>query len=155
MAGGGPLTSEDILKQIDLPTDVNPELTEFSLNYAMQKDNRFDEVGATGIVVWYLNRLEPEWVQSPPEYLHYHAVSYQDNGIDDQEHVVRSNHDELEDRQLADSPQDLITNGLSTPTGVQVLASGNAISHLFPPAMQISRVSFTLSMGITGNVPGG
>ncbi|MEM5775282.1 MAG: hypothetical protein AAGU05_09800, partial [Anaerolineaceae bacterium] len=31
MEGGGPLTSEEILKQIDLPTDVNQELTEFSL----------------------------------------------------------------------------------------------------------------------------
>ncbi|MBI2330969.1 MAG: hypothetical protein HYU84_02115, partial [Chloroflexi bacterium] len=48
MAGGEPLTTADLMKDTELPTGVNPKLIEFSLNYAMQYDNRFDEVGPAG-----------------------------------------------------------------------------------------------------------
>jgi hypothetical protein len=63
MVGGGPLLSKDLLDQIDLQTDVNSKLTEFSLNYSLQEDQRFDEVGPSGEVVWFLHRLEPEGVR--------------------------------------------------------------------------------------------
>ncbi len=63
MAGGGPLSTQALLEQIDLPTDVNTKLTEFSLNFALQEDRRFDEIGPSGEVIWFLNRLEPEAVR--------------------------------------------------------------------------------------------
>ena len=81
MEGGGPLSTEEILKQIDLPTDVDPELTAFSLNYAMHQDDRFDEVGATGEVVWFIKRLEPEWVLHQPIYLQYQPIEYNEEEI--------------------------------------------------------------------------
>jgi len=71
MAEGGPLTSQELIAQIDLPTDVNSNLTEFSLNLALQEDARFDEVGPAGKIVWFLNRLEPEEVQTTPITLRY------------------------------------------------------------------------------------
>jgi hypothetical protein len=71
MAGGGPIPTRTLMEQLDLPRDVNTTLTEFSLNLALQEDPRFDEVGASGEVLWYLERLEPENVRNTPEFLQY------------------------------------------------------------------------------------
>ena len=74
MNSGGPLTTLDLMKQIELPTDVNEKLTEFSLNYALQEDGRFDEVGPSGETLWFLKRLEPAEVQTTPLTLQYSGV---------------------------------------------------------------------------------
>ncbi len=66
MFDGGPMTSQELIAQIELPTDVNANLTEFSLNLALQEDPRFDEVGPAGNTLWFLNRLEPDEVQNVP-----------------------------------------------------------------------------------------
>jgi len=66
MAGGGPLSTASLMEQLDLPPGVNEKLTEFSLNLALQEDPRFDEVGSSGDVLWYLERLEPENVRQAP-----------------------------------------------------------------------------------------
>lgn len=71
MAGGGPLSSPELIGQIELPTNVNAKLTEFSFNFAMQEDGRFDEVGPAGETLWFLRRLEPEEVQNCPVFLKY------------------------------------------------------------------------------------
>jgi hypothetical protein len=76
MAGGGPLPTRDLLQQIGLPLDINPNLVEFSLDMAMEEDSRFDEVGPAGDVLWFLNRLEPEGVREPPLYLRYQPIEY-------------------------------------------------------------------------------
>ena len=51
MSGGGPLTTGQLLEQIELTADVNPKLVEFSLDLALQEDQRFDEVGPAGDVL--------------------------------------------------------------------------------------------------------
>lgn len=66
MHQGGPLAVDTLLKEIDVETDDPQELVRFSLNYALQEDPRFDEVGPSGIVQWFLNRLEPEYVRERP-----------------------------------------------------------------------------------------
>jgi hypothetical protein len=71
MANGGPLPTSELQKQVELTSDVNTKLLEFSLNYALQEDNRFDEVGPSGEVVWYLHRCEPEQVRETPLWLNY------------------------------------------------------------------------------------
>ena len=76
MAGGGPLDTPAILEQVDLSDDVNPHLQEFSMNYALQEDERFDEVGPAGLVAWYLHRLEPPEVHSAPLQLTYQPVEH-------------------------------------------------------------------------------
>jgi hypothetical protein len=76
MEGGGPLPTRAILEQIELPSDSNLKLTEFSLNLALQEDGRFDEVGPSGEVLWFLRRLEPEPVQEPPVLLKYRPIAY-------------------------------------------------------------------------------
>jgi hypothetical protein len=66
MYQGGPLAVDALLKEIDVHTDDPPELVRFSLNYALQEDPRFDEVGPSGVVQWFLNRLEPDFVRERP-----------------------------------------------------------------------------------------
>lgn len=76
MHGGGPLPVSMLLEQIELETDDPDELVEFSLNYALYEDPRFDEVGISGVVQWFLNRLEPQYVREKPLELTYHPFEY-------------------------------------------------------------------------------
>jgi len=76
VAGGGPLPTEALLGDLELPEEITPQLRIFSLNYALQVDDRFDEVGPAGEVLWFLRRLEPEGVQSTPSYLAFQPLEY-------------------------------------------------------------------------------
>lgn len=67
---GGPLSIEELLEQLEIGENTNnKKLLAFSLNYALQEDPRFDEVGTTGKFSWFLRRMEPEEVQKRPIYL--------------------------------------------------------------------------------------
>lgn len=76
MASGGPLLTAQLLGEVELPSGVNPRLAEFSLDLALQEDPRFDEVGPSGEVAWFLRRLEPEPLQRTPLYLSYEALEH-------------------------------------------------------------------------------
>lgn len=80
MAHGGPLSTPELLADLDLPAESRAELLDFSLNYALFQDERFDEVGPAGQVLWYLSRLEPAAVLEPPERLAYQPAEY-DRGL--------------------------------------------------------------------------
>jgi hypothetical protein len=84
MAGGEPLPTPALLKDVSLPEGVNPKLAEFSLNLALQEDDRFDEVGPAGQVLWCLRRLEPQEVQEVPLYLQYSPIEYDRSVLEDQ-----------------------------------------------------------------------
>lgn len=71
MQNGGPLGSAELLKQMDISLSDDIELNEFSLNYALKKDRRFDEVGISGTFTWFLRKQEPESVREAPLYLKY------------------------------------------------------------------------------------
>ena len=64
----GPVSTHEILKQIGLADD-NQELLDFSLNIAMKNDPRFDEVGPSGEVLWYLTAREPQEINTQPDVL--------------------------------------------------------------------------------------
>ena len=76
MANGGPLPTQELLGDLELPEEITSQLRIFSLNYALQEDKRFDEVGPAGQVLWFLRRLEPKEVQATPSLLQYEPVSY-------------------------------------------------------------------------------
>lgn len=76
LAHGGPLPTEVLLKDLELPEEITPQLRIFSLNYALQEDDRFDEVGPVGQVLWYLRRLEPQAVLTTPLALVYTPIPY-------------------------------------------------------------------------------
>lgn len=65
--GGGPLPPEALLPHLELPADVPRPLQIFSLNAALYRDARFDEVGPAGQFLWFLRRMEPlEVLETPP-----------------------------------------------------------------------------------------
>jgi hypothetical protein len=82
MAGGKPLPTEAFLKDLDLPAEVDEELRLFSLNYALYKDERFDEVGPAGQMLWFLKAREPNEVLFPPRRLQPASVSYDPGALD-------------------------------------------------------------------------
>lgn len=63
---GGPLGTAELIKEMELKSTDNPKLIEFSLNYALQEDSRFDEVGTSGQYSWFLRKLEPKYVLEKP-----------------------------------------------------------------------------------------
>lgn len=76
MAGGGPLPTEELIKHLDLPAEAKPQLALFSLNHALFEDDRFDEVGPAGQILWYLRRMEPPTILEPPPRLRPRVVEY-------------------------------------------------------------------------------
>lgn len=76
MAEGGPMTTGEVLPQLELDGGVDPRVQEFSLNYYLQRDGRFDDVAPSGAPRWFLRRMEPEGVQTTPERLAYQPVTY-------------------------------------------------------------------------------
>ncbi len=74
MIGGGPLSTEEILKEVGGPEGIHPNLASFSLDLALQDDERFDEVGTAGVVAWFLQRLEPKDVLETPLFLRYEEI---------------------------------------------------------------------------------
>jgi hypothetical protein len=63
---GGPLSPAELINEMELKSKDNPKLIEFSLNYALQEDSRFDEVGTSGKYSWFLRKLEPKYVLEKP-----------------------------------------------------------------------------------------
>ena len=145
MEQGGPLPTRAILEQIELPTDVNLKLTEFSLNLALQEDLRFDEVGPVGEILWYLRRLEPEFVQNIPPYLKYLPVEFQISEEEDIRSLIADKiYDELEPDLAPKEKEEEISLSLLYPhwrAGTLPLA-GN-MRYLFPTANEAPRVRFT------------
>lgn len=76
MHEGGPLRTEQILNEIGGMGDAPAPLQVFSLNYAMNEDERFDEVGPAGQVRWHLTRLLPRMVRQVPTILQYRPIDY-------------------------------------------------------------------------------
>jgi hypothetical protein len=71
VASGGPLPTSALLEHIELPKNVDPRLAAFSLEYALYRDERFEEVGPAGEMAWFLKRLEPPEVTFSPRRLAY------------------------------------------------------------------------------------
>jgi hypothetical protein len=73
---GTSLSPEELLKVLELPTDLDQPAQVFSLNYALMGDNRFDDVGTDDNIVWFLRRLEPPEAIHPPRRLQYSPQPY-------------------------------------------------------------------------------
>lgn len=153
MEGGGPVQTKSLLEQVELPTDVNLKLTEFSMNLALQEDGRFEEVGPAGEVLWFLRRLEPAPVQEPPIYLRNRStpVEYAE-GVS--EHLSQFDAvvcDELETNQPEAGEIDEIKISLIYPHWrAGTLPLCNRLNQLFPSAYISPRVIFTFIDGDTG-----
>ncbi|MEL7434640.1 MAG: hypothetical protein AAFN11_11900, partial [Chloroflexota bacterium] len=84
MLGGGPLSTEAIIEQIGQIADAPMKLQIFSLNLALNDDDRFDEVGPAGDVLWALRSMEPDEVREMPDLLAYTPIEYDDELLSDE-----------------------------------------------------------------------
>jgi hypothetical protein len=152
MAGGGPSPTNALLEQIDLSAHANLKLLEFSLDLALQEDPRFDEVGPSGNVLWFLQRLEPPEVLEPPTNLRYPGMEY-DRSVLTPEMIAleRELDDELSPLSIPDEPQAAVEVPLIYPhwrSGTLPLSS--RLRPLFPTAYESPRIRFMLVDGDSG-----
>ncbi|MGC8856093.1 MAG: hypothetical protein ACP5QU_04775 [Anaerolineae bacterium] len=154
MAGGEPLPTAKLLKDVELPTGINPKLAEFSLNLALQEDERFDEVGPAGEVLWCLRRLEPEGVREIPPQLHYQPIEHDRSLLTPQMLALEAQlDDELTPADSASPTASAhsVTISLIYPhLRAGTLPLSARTRFLFPTAYESPRVRFTLVDGKTG-----
>ena len=150
-AQGGPLPTDSLLQHIGLPADINLHLQIFSLNYALHKDERFDEVGPAGEVLWFLRRLEPpEVLYRPPRLIAAH-VPYDRSRLDEaMARFEREIDDELSDIPAPDDAYDELTFVLTYPhRRVGSLPLSPRVARLFP-AGRTHRIRFMFEDARTG-----
>lgn len=73
---GRPLSSQEILNEIDLGAQVSEPMRVISINHALIRDERFDKVGNGSNQLWYLKRLEPKEALEIPTLLRPHNPRY-------------------------------------------------------------------------------
>lgn len=145
MASGGPLPTRQLLGEVELPQGVNPKLAEFSLDLALQEDDRFDEVGPSGEVAWFLRRLEPEAVREIPLFLRYETIEHDRAALtDDMLDVERRLEDELTP---AEFQPDADGREVQLPLIFPHWRAGSLpltkrVAKLFPSAYESPRVRF-------------
>jgi hypothetical protein len=151
LAGGEPLPTANLLQDVELPEGVNPKLAEFSLNYALQEDGRFDEVGAAGQVLWCLQRLEPAEVREVPPYLRYTPIEHDRSLLTrDMLNLEAELDDELSEAPIPPSDGNQVVVTLTYPHWrAGTLPVSARVSKFFPTAYESPRIRFTLVDGNT------
>jgi hypothetical protein len=152
MNGGGPLPPEALLGDVGLPTEINRQLQIFSLNHALYRDERFDEVGPTGEVLWFLRRLEPPDALAQPRQLIYQPRPYDRSRLDAElVKIEQSIDDELSELPAPDEPPDELTFTLTYPhRRVGSIPLTPHIAQLFPTG-RTHRIRFMFEDARTGN----
>jgi hypothetical protein len=148
MQSGGPLETAKILNQLDVSLTDDSELNEFSLNYALKKDPRFDEVGTTGTFSWFLRKQEPEPVREIPLLLKYDPVVEQKIELPKAAvNILHTIEDELEFENLLDNHEKLNSTSVTLiyphwRTGSLPLTSRT--KSVFPSAIETERIKIKL-----------
>lgn len=147
MNDGGPLGVDSLLEQIDVESEDPKELIQFSLNYALQEDPRFDEVGPSGVVQWFLNRLEPQFVREKPVELTFTPFEYDRHALTEDILRVEARIDDellVEDNLAAKTSQAKeITVVLNYPHWrVGSIPLTPKTRSMFPTALESPRVKF-------------
>jgi len=156
-AGGRPMSAVALAEQVELPINVNPRLVEFSLNYALQEDSRFDEVGPAGEILWYLRRLEPPDVQQIPAPLRYTLLDYDASLLTaEMRDFERELDDELSETEPpAGAPEEAVVSLTYPHWRCGTLPVSARTRPLFPTAHVAPRVRFSIVDGITNEeLPG-
>jgi hypothetical protein len=151
VAGGGPTPTSELLEHINPPEDLDPLLAEFSLDYALQEDERFDEVGPAGQVLWHLKRLEPPGVLYPPPRLEYEPVPHDRSALTK---TLLSLEQKLDDELSPISgrieySEEVVISLLFPHWRIGALPLSTRLQPLFPTAYEAPRIRFILVDGHT------
>ena len=156
VADGQPLSSREILERLDISDDTDEaELLIFSLNNSLNNDNRFEDVGPVGKVLWFLTSMKPQEIIDVDKYLLCHSsdIVIEDLSSKMQSLSVNlcdefSNYSVgLNDVNDSDSVT-LIYPHLRAGT----LPLNHVTSKVFPSALVSPRVKITLVDSASGNV---
>jgi len=153
VSAGGPLPTRSLLEHVELPQGLDPVLAEFSLDYALQEDERFDEVGPAGQVLWFMRRLEPPEVLDPPQHLEP-VAAIEDRGAWTPELTALESEldDELSPLPTPAATQAEVVLPLIYPhwrAGTLPLSS--RLRAMFPTAYEAPRIRFILVDGHSGD----
>ncbi len=146
MEEGRPIPTSEILKQIEYPTDSNQKLTEFSFNYAMDHDERFDEVGPCGKILWVLQQMEPEDVRKRPLTLKYFPLTMESTEKTDALIDELDFYDELDPEalEIPDDIHDEAELSINYPHWkAGTLPLLGSIRSIFPTALETNSVYFS------------
>ena len=151
MSGGGPIPTGELLEQIELSDEENQKLVTFSLDLALQEDKRFDEVGPSGKVLWFLRRLEPEGVKETPLVLRYKEIDYDPDLLTPEMwRLVTRLDDELSDIERdRGTGQDVSVSLLYPHLRAGTLPLTPRFQRFFPTAYEAPRIRFTFVDGET------
>ena len=153
MSDGGPLPTEMVLRDVDLPAEVDEQLRIFSLNYSLNQDERFDEVGPAGQILWFLRSREPVMVLDPPKHLAAASIPYDHNVLDPSLVLLeRDLEDEWSDAVYSPTPDaDRLTLTLTFPhRRVGTLPLTPSLKTFFPSG-RTERIRFLFRDGTTGD----
>jgi hypothetical protein len=80
----GPLGIDALIEQMGLAENSQEisDITRFSVNYRLANDERFDDVGPAGQVLWYLDRMAPPEAHYPPRRLQSNGRDYDSSQFD-------------------------------------------------------------------------
>jgi hypothetical protein len=78
---GQPVETGVLVKELELPKEIKPEVQAFSLQSSLAADGRFDQVGPGESRRWFVRRLEPAEALAVPEALRYVSTPYDRSAI--------------------------------------------------------------------------
>lgn len=149
---GGPLPTKELLEHMEMAEGLDPLLTEFSVDFALQEDERFDEVGPAGEVMWFLKKLEPPEALEVPRRLRYEPRAYDRDSLTqellDLEALVDDEYGEQPDQSTGAQEVTLPIIFPHWQTGTLPLCS--RLRPLFPTAYEAPRIRFILVDGHSG-----
>ncbi|NPV40708.1 MAG: hypothetical protein HPY72_05100 [Anaerolineae bacterium] len=150
-ANGGPIAIGELMKQIELESDVDDKLLEFSFDLALQDDKRFDEVGPAGETLWFLHDMEPDDVKETPVFLKYTPKEYSHESVQQFLEMFEGNlYDEWETWDSPHLSEKEISISLIYPHWRSgTLPLSNSLKQLFPTAHEAPRVNFTFTDSYT------
>ncbi len=73
---GQPVSTKQLLTEVDLDRNVPPEMRTMSLDHGIGRDGRFERVNSNGQPAWFLRRMLPPEVVTPPMLLRYFPQRY-------------------------------------------------------------------------------
>jgi len=111
---GAPVSTQALLEQVGLDGDRSEAIRIFSLDTAMQNDERFIQVGLGDGKAWYLRRLMPRAATETPEVLRYQPVDYDRSQLNAEllqiEYELRDEWSDTPESEDAEIPQSAIYN---------------------------------------------
>ncbi|MGL4651738.1 MAG: hypothetical protein ACRC1H_20185, partial [Caldilineaceae bacterium] len=149
---GGPLETSHLLADIGGLGSAAPDLQVFSMNDALNRDDRFDEVGPSGKVFWTLKRLEPAEVLTTPAPLRPARAEYEPDLLSaEMWALVEEIRDEWSDLESTAVEGEPVTINLIYPhRRAGTLPLNEDMQQVFPTARRTPRIALTLVDGQDG-----